>query len=200
MTTHSTNGVWRAGDLTGCHTLHQLAQTDPAQFRARLAALSDDDLKTQATLYAIYATTLCGRAISADETLSHFRLSVEIHRATVRSEDAVCNVLYELALTDGPALVEFLRGHTDTQREQLAWRFTAWLKRECEITREPSHILKGWQELIVGAAASGADRLRIELADCLGYAAGWDAVAAIWAGADASCESYHSMRGNKTPA
>lgn len=220
MTTHPTNGVWRAGDLTGCHTLHMLAQTDPAEFRARLAALSDDDLKTQATLYSLYASTLCDRPISEAETLEHFRLSVDVHRAQQRSEDAVCHVLWELALTDAPALIEFLRGHTDQQREQLAWRFAAWLGRECEIVREPSHILRGWQQLIVGAAASGAERLQIELADCLGYVAGWDAVAAMWAeqlgdahdtnehlrarlpgvyeAADASCESYDGMK--KAPA
>lgn len=144
--------------------------------------------------------------------------------AIQRSEDAVCLVIYELALTDGPALIEFLRGHTDQQREQLAWRYTAWLERECEITREPSHILRGWQMLCVGAAASGAvdrtEQLRLELANCIGYAQAWDTVSAAWAeqlgdahdanehlrvqlpgvyeAADASAESYAGM--TKAPA
>jgi hypothetical protein len=175
-----------------------MAQVDPPQFRARLAALSDADLRTQAELYSLYASTLCDRDISAEKTLEHFRLSVEVHRATVRSEDYVCAVIHELALTDIPALIEFLRGHSDAQREQLATRFAAWLSSECEITREPTYILRGWQTLIVGAAASGADELRIELADCLGFVRGWDTVAALWAQADASCESYDGMRKAQT--
>lgn len=173
--------------------LHMLAQTDPALFRAKLAALSSADLRTQATLYSIYASMLCDREISVAETLEHFRLSVDVHRATQRSEDRVCAVIYEMALTDAPAMIEFLHSHTDAQREALAERFAAWLDRECEIHREPSHILRGWQALIVGMAASGADQLRIELADCLGFADGWDAVAALWRGADATVESYASL-------
>lgn len=118
------------------------------------------------------------------------RVAPDVAAAIQRSEDAVCLVIHELALTDAPALIEFLRAHTDQQRKQLAWRFAAWLKRECEITREPSHILKGWQQLIVGAAASG---LQVELANHLGYVEGWDAVAALWRGADACVESYASL-------
>jgi hypothetical protein len=172
-----------------------MAQVDPRQFRARLAALSDADLRTQAELYSLYASTLCDRDISAEKTLEHFRLSVEVHRATVRSEDYVCAVIHELALTDIPALIEFLRGHTDSQREQLATRFAAWLRDECEIRREPSHILRGWQALCVGAASSG---LRVELAEHLGFVEGWDLAVALWAGADASAESYDGMRKAQT--
>lgn len=193
-TTTHTNPIWRASNLIGCRDLHLLAQTDPAEFRRRLATLSEDDLSAQATLYSLYASVLCEREISQAETLEHFRLSVEVHRATARSEDRVCEVIYELALTDAPALVEFLRSHTDQQRAQLAWRFAAWLRDTCAITREPAHLLRGWQQLIVGAAASGqGDQLRIELADHLGYAAGWDAVVNILAAADASAESYAAL-------
>jgi hypothetical protein len=191
MTTTPRNPIWRASSLIGCHTLHTLAQVDPAQFRAKLAALSDADLETQATLYALYASMLCDQEISQAETLEHFRLSVAVHRAEQRSEDRVCEVIWELALTDGPALTEFLRGHTDQQREALAWRFAAWLGREHQIVREPSHILRGWQALICGAAASGAgDALKVELADHLGYAAGWNAVQALWESADASASPF----------
>jgi hypothetical protein len=169
--------------------LHQLAQTDPRAFRAKLAALDDADLVTQATLYSLFAETI-GYQVSPEETLRHFRRIAELGHAQQRSEDAVCLVLFELALTDGPALVEFLRGHGEEQRAALAWRFAAWLQREHAIVREPSHLLRGWQQLIVGSAASG---LQVELADAIGYCAGWDVAVGLMESADAPA-TYHFTR------
>lgn len=74
--------VWNS-NVVPTHTLHRLAQTDPALFRARLAAQTDDELLIQAKLYALFARTFCGVAVSVAETLEQFRLAADIHRATV---------------------------------------------------------------------------------------------------------------------
>lgn len=147
--------------LIPCEELRQLYQTDPAAYRARLAALDEATLNQQAAVYASYHTVVTNKPVTTEETLTRFRRSIAIHNARAAitfSEDAISNVLFELALTDQPALIEFLRGHTAHQRDQLAWRFAAWLRRHHGIVREPAFIARGWASLIVGASASGVDR------------------------------------------
>lgn len=150
--------------LIPCAELHELRRANPDAFRARLAALDDAALEMQAGVYAIYASAQTGQDVTKDETLARFRRSIAVHRARgelLGSEDAISHVIYELVLTDIPALVEFLRGHTAAQRDQLAWRFTAWLRRHHGIAREPAHIAAGWAS-IVGAAGNETGRAQAQ--------------------------------------
>lgn len=140
--------------------LHQLATTDRRQFAAALAALSESELTTEAAVYAAFLAVLGDRQATPDAALAHFRHAIALHCSgavqTAPSGDAICLVLFELALTNIPALAELLRTHTDEQRQTLAWRYAAWLRRKRGIDRAPSFILRGWDTLLVGMAASGA--------------------------------------------
>lgn len=133
--------------------------SDPAVI-ARLALMSKADLDWQAAVFAAYRG-LKGRSVTTEQVMADFRRAIALHRSgaaqATPDPDDLSPVLFELALTDGPALIELLRGHTDIQREQLAWRFAGWLRREHGVKREWGFILRGWQSLIVGAAASGGN-------------------------------------------
>lgn len=137
--------------------LHTLRSTNTAAFRAALAKLSPSDLDTEARIYAAWDSLTSGKVISAEQMQAYFAQQMALADAPAPIPDDLSPVLAELALTDGPALVELLRAHSDTQRQQLAWRYALWLRREHGIVREPSFILRGWDGLMVGAAASGLE-------------------------------------------
>lgn len=151
-----------------CAELHQLATTDRRGFAAALAALSESELTHEAAVYAAFLAILGDRQATAEATLAHFRNAIALHCSgavqTAPSGDAICCTLYELALTNIPALAELLRAHTDIQRQQLAWRYAAWLRRKRGIDRTPAFILRGWDTLLVGMAASGIGGIALERA------------------------------------
>lgn len=143
-TSHPTNGIWRASNLIPCHTLHMLAQTDAAQFRAKLAALSDNDLRTQSTLYSLYAAIACGREIGAEETLEHFQLSVEVHRAT--QHDTYPDAGAAIARQYHRDRARFLNVLRSLDRDAwcvLAEAYAAYLSRFGTWIR-PEHVIKVW--------------------------------------------------------
>jgi hypothetical protein len=130
--------------------------TDPA-IVARLAAMSRPDLEWQAAVWAAWRS-LGDELVPTEVALGDFKRAIAAQlsgASTVPIPDDLSPVLFELALTDPPALAELLRAHTDIQREQLAWRYALWLRREHDIVREPSFILRGWDGLMVGAASAG---------------------------------------------
>lgn len=133
--------------------LHALRGRDTAAFRARLASLSAAELDREAPIYAAYESLVSGKVVSADQTRDYFRSQVALHHSGAvpqATSDDLSPVLAELALTDIPALAELLRAHTESQRQQLAWRYAAWLRRKHDITREPEFIQRGWDLLLVG--------------------------------------------------
>lgn len=136
--------------------LHALATTAPLAFRARLAALPESLLSQQAAAYAAYVTII-GAPVSPEATLNHFRRAIAVQRSCAEPAPVDdCAVIFELALTDPCALANYLRLRSDHQREQLAWRYSAWLKAEHGIERLPAYLLRGWAALLVSTAASGA--------------------------------------------
>lgn len=61
--------------------------------------------------------------------------------------DGLNAVIHELALTDTPALIEFLRCHAPEWRERRAVVYAAWLRETCGLDRSPAFIARNWARL-----------------------------------------------------
>lgn len=136
-----------ASALIPVATLHAWSTTDLPRYRAALAALTPSQLEWQAAVSAAYAT-IVGPHITTEAMLAEFRQAAALHQSQAAANGSVCQVLFELSVTDPAALAAFLGAHTLYQRERLAWRYASFLRRECKIERTPQEIARNWDALI----------------------------------------------------
>lgn len=59
-------------------------------------------------------------------------------------DDDLCLAIFEMATTDTPALIQFLRAHTPARRDELAMRYTRWLRANHGVDRLVSFIAQNW--------------------------------------------------------
>jgi hypothetical protein len=62
-------------------------------------------------------------------------------------DDDLCLAIFEMAATDTPALIQFLRAHTPARRDELAVRYTHWLRANHGVDRLVSFIASNWKLL-----------------------------------------------------